>query len=215
MIKQILFDCGGVLVELNFRQLMEEISGNKELADAFISRLWSPGSPWLRYDSGELNTTQVEAAMKEYLPQEFHNTLEAFLSRWLDVLPPMAGMEELVDELKAQGLGCYVLSNFSEGFQQMPAKTPVLQKMDGMVISYETHLLKPDPEAYYNALNTFGLKAEETLFVDDNAHNVDAAIACGLAGYHFTTADLFRRYLQNAGLLPENREGNGYEKEEW
>lgn len=215
MIKQILFDCGGVLVELNFRQLMEEISGNKELADAFISRLWSPGSPWLRYDSGELNTTQVEAAMKEYLPQEFHNTLEAFLSRWLDVLPPMAGMEELVDELKAQGLGCYVLSNFSEGFQQMPAKTPVLQKMDGMVISYETHLLKPDPEAYYNALNTFGLKAEGTLFVDDNAHNVDAAIACGLAGYHFITADLFRRYLQNAGLLPENREGNGYEKEEW
>ncbi len=203
MIKQILFDCGGVLVELNFRQLMEEISGSKELADAFISRLWSPGSPWLRYDSGELNTQQVEIALKAYLPQEFHNALEAFVSRWLDVLPPMAGMEELVDQIQAQGLGCYVLSNFSEGFQQMPAKTPVLQKMDGMVISYETHLLKPDPAAYYNALNLYGLKAEETLFVDDNAHNVDAAIACGLAGYHFITADAFRAYLYNAGILPK------------
>lgn len=207
MIKQILFDCGGVLVELNFRQLMEEISGSAELADAFISRLWSPGSPWLRYDSGELNTAQVvEAAMKEYLPQEFHSALEAFVSRWLDVLPPMAGMEELVDQIQAHGLGCYVLSNFSEGFQQMPAKTPVLQKMDGMVISYETHLLKPDPEAYYNALNRYGLKAAETLFVDDNAHNVDAAIACGLEGYHFTTPDAFRTYLHDAGILSRETE---------
>jgi len=201
MIRNILFDCGGVLAELNFRELMAEISGSQEAAEAFISRLWNPDSPWLRYDSGELNTQQVEAALKEYLPQEFHSRMEAFVSRWLEALPPMAGMEEIVDELKAQGLGCYVLSNFSEGFKQMPAQAPVLQKMDGLVISYETHLLKPDPEAYYNALNTYGLKAEETLFVDDNLYNVDAAIACGLAGYHFTTPAAFRTYLLQKGIL--------------
>lgn len=201
MIKQILFDCGGVLAELNFRSIMEEICGEKAIADYFISRLWSPDSPWLKYDSGELNTQQVCDAIKAYMPRAYHSYLEAFVERWLEALPPMAGMEEIVDEIKEQGLGCYVLSNFSEGFKQMPAKTPMLQKMNGMVISYETHLLKPDPAAFYNALNTYGLKAEETLFVDDNASNVEAAIACGLAGYHFATADAFRQYLQNAGLI--------------
>lgn len=205
MIKQILFDCGGVLAELNFRSLMEEISGSKEAADAFISRLWNEDSPWLKYDSGELNTQQVEAALKEYLPEEFHTSLEAFVSRWLEALPPMAGMEELVGELKSAGYGCYILSNFSEGFQKMPAQLPVLTQMDGLVISYQTHLLKPDPAAFYNALNTYGLKAEETLFVDDNLYNVDAAIACGMAGYHFTTPDAFRTHLLERGILEVDR----------
>ena len=201
MIKQILFDCGGVLAELNFRSLMEQISGSPEAADAFIGRLWNPDSPWLRYDSGELNTAQVEAALKDYMPKEFHHALEAFVARWLEALPPMAGMEEIVDEIKARGLGCYVLSNFSEGFRKMPAQLPVLGKMDGLVISYETHLMKPDPAAFYNALNLCDLKAEETLFVDDNLYNVDAAIACGLAGYHFTTPEAFRTYLVEMGIL--------------
>ena len=205
MIKQILFDCGGVLAELNFRTLMEQISGSKEAADAFISRLWNPDSPWLKYDNGELNTVQVEAALKEYLPAEFHKSLEAFVARWLEALPPMAGMEEIVDEIKAWGLGCYVLSNFSEGFQKMPAQLPVLAQMDGLVISYETHLMKPDPEAFYYALRTYDLTAEETLFVDDNLYNVDAAIACGLAGYHFTTPDAFRTYLLERGILEADK----------
>ena len=205
MIKQILFDCGGVLAELNFRSLMEEISGSKEAADAFIRRLWNDDSPWLRYDSGELNTQQVEIALKEYLPAQFHNWMEAFVKRWLEALPPMAGMDEIVDELKSKGLGCYVLSNFSEGFKQMPAQLPVLAKMDGLVISYETHLLKPDPEAFYNALNLCNLKAEETLFVDDNLYNVEAAIACGLGGYHFTTPDAFRTYLLERGILEADK----------
>ena len=207
MIKQILFDCGGVLAELNFRSLMEEISGSKEAADAFIGRLWNQDSPWLKYDSGELNTVQVEAALKEYMPKEFHKPLEAFVARWLEALPPMAGMEEIVDAIKAQGLGCYILSNFSEGFQKMPAQLPVLSRMDGLVISYQTHLMKPDPAAFFNALNLCGIQAEETLFVDDNAYNVDAAIGCGLAGYHFTTAEAFRAYLQETGILPAEVNG--------
>ena len=205
MIKQILFDCGGVLAELNFRALMEEISGSKEAAEAFISRLWNPDSPWLRYDSGELNTQQVEIALQEYLPAEFHNCMEAFVARWLEALPPMAGMDKIVDEIKAQGLGCYVLSNFSEGFKKMPEQVPVLQKMDGLVISYQTHLMKPDPAAFYNALNTYGLTAEETLFVDDNLYNVEAAIACGLEGYHFTTPEAFRTHLLERGILEVDR----------
>ena len=205
MIKQILFDCGGVLAELNFRALMEEISGSKEAADAFIARLWNADSPWLRYDSGELNTVQVEAALQDYMPQEFHKAMEAFVERWLEALPPMEGMEEIVDELKTRGLKCYVLSNFSEGFQKMPAQLPVLAQMDGLVISYETHLMKPDPEAFYNALKLCGLKAEETLFVDDNLYNVDAAIACGLEGYHFTTPDAFQTYLLERGILEADK----------
>ena len=65
MIKQFLFDCGAVLVELNFRQLVEEITGSKTVAEDFIRLLWSADSPWLRYDRGDLNTAQVREAQLE------------------------------------------------------------------------------------------------------------------------------------------------------
>ena len=112
MIKQILFDCGGVLVELNFRSLMENITGDPSLADLFIKHLWCHGSPWLRYDRGELNTQQVVPALKDFMPPELRGYIDAFVSRWLEALPPIKEMDEIVDEIKAAGLGCYILSNF-------------------------------------------------------------------------------------------------------
>lgn len=202
MIKQILFDCGGVLAELNFRQLMEKISGSRETADYFISRLWSPESPWLRYDSGELNTEQIMAELKQYMQEEYHGYLEEFVNRWLEALPPMEGMEQIVDELKAQGYPCYLLSNFSEGFAKMPERTPVLQKLDGMVISYQVHMLKPDPAIYRYTAEKFGYALHETLFVDDSLHNVEGARAVGMEAYQFTTPEAFRAYLQQREILP-------------
>ena len=83
----------------------------------------------------------------------------------------------------------------------MPERTPVLAKMDGMVISYEVHMLKPDPEIFLYTLRKFGLKAEETLFVDDNAHNVEAANALGMTAYQFTTPEAFRNYLRKLEIL--------------
>ena len=203
MIKQIIFDCGAVLVELNFRQLMEEITGSKELAEGFIRHLWSPDSPWLLYDRGLLNTQQMQAAVVEYMPPAYREAAEVFAHRWLEALPPMDGMEEIVDAIKERGYPCYILSNFSEGFQEMPSRTPVLQKMDGMVISYEIHMLKPDPEIFLYTLDKFGLTAAETLFVDNNLQNVEAARELGIVSYQFTTPDAFRNYLKSQGILPE------------
>ena len=201
MIKQILFDCGGVLVELNFRDLMRQICGSEEIADLFIRKLWSPDSPWLRYDKGELNTQQVKVELKNYMPAQYHSYMEAFVNRWLEALPPMAGMEEIVDAIKERGYPCYLLSNFSEGFQLMPERTPVLQKLDGMVISYQIQMLKPDPEIYLYTAQKLGFVPEETLFVDDNLHNVEAAAAVGMESYQFTTPEAFRAYLQESGIL--------------
>ena len=201
MIKQFLFDCGAVLVELNFRQLVEEITGSKTQAEEFIRLLWSADSPWLRFDSGELNTRQVREALREYMPPQYREATEAFTHRWLEALPPMAGMDELVGQLKDKGYPCYLLSNFSEGFRLMPERTPVLHKMDGMVISYEIHMLKPDPAIFRYTLDKFGIKAEETLFIDDNLHNVEAARELGIVSYQFTTPEAFRNYLHEQGIL--------------
>lgn len=202
MIKQILFDCGGVLVELNFRELMLKLSGSQEITEYFMNRIWHPDSPWLRYDSGELNTDEVKEELKKFMPEQYHTYLEEFVERLPEALPVMEGMEPIVDALQAHGYPCYLLSNFSERFEVMPERTPVLKKLDGMVVSYQLRMLKPDPQIYLRTAQILGINLEETLFVDDNLHNIEASEKVGMTGFQFKNPDDFRAYLQEKGILP-------------
>lgn len=201
MIKQILFDCAGVLAQMKFKDTMRQIAGDEETAEYFIKNIWREGSPWLLYDKGELNTSNVLMELKKFMPEKYHTYMEIFVKNLLDALPPMEGMDEIVDALHAQGYPCYLLSNFTDQFEGMPERVPVLKKLDGMVVSYRIHLLKPDPAIYLYAAETFGIKPEETLFVDDVLANVEGARKVGMQGYLFTTSEAFEKYLKERGIL--------------
>ena len=62
-------------------------------------------------------------------------------------------------------------------------------------------LLKPDPAIYYLALDRFGLRPGEALFVDDRQINVDGAEAIGMKAHLFTSAQALRARLEAEGLL--------------
>ena len=201
MIKQILFDCAGVLAQMRFRDLMLKISGSEEIADYLMTHIWQPDSPWLLYDKGELNTSAIKAAMRDYMEPAYRTYVETFVDTWMEGLPPMEDMEQIVDALHEKGYRCYLLSNFSERFQEMPRQIPVLNKLDGTVVSYEIHMLKPDTEIFLHTAKLLGFKPEETIFVDDTAHNVEGAKKAGMESYLFTSPAAFRTYLQERGIL--------------
>lgn len=71
-----------------------------------------------------------------------------------------------------------------------------------IVVSGTEKLVKPDPAIYHLALNRFGLKPDEALFVDDRQDNVDAAAAVGMHGVLFTDTATLRAELTRQGLLP-------------
>jgi HAD superfamily hydrolase (TIGR01509 family) len=56
---------------------------------------------------------------------------------------------------------------------------------DIRIVSYEVKLLKPEPAIYFLALQRAGAKAEECVFIDDMAVNVEAARALGIASVHY------------------------------
>lgn len=201
MIKNILFDCAGVLTQMNFRGLMLDISGSEELADSLVANLWQPGSPWLLYDKGELNSRQIVGELKNFLPVVLHPYLQTLIDRLLEAFPPMEGMEALVDQLHQKGYSCYLLSNFPDRFAGLPAITPILQKLDGMVISYQIHMLKPDPAIFLRAAQILGIEPNETIFIDDNAPNVLSAKTVGMAGHHFTSVEDLKSHFLQAGIL--------------
>ena len=68
--------------------------------------------------------------------------------------------------------------------------------MEDMVISGVEHVMKPDTRIFELALQRFGIKAEETMFIDDNPKNVAAANALGITGILFEGKDKLQLELE-------------------
>ncbi len=117
---------------------------------------------------------------------------------------PVPGMPELVAELDARGVPLFGITNFSADFWPpfRAREAAFFDRFRDIVVSGEESLLKPDPAIYWLALDRFGLRPEDALFVDDRQINVDGAEAIGIRSHLFTGADDLRGRLNAEGLLP-------------
>jgi 2-haloacid dehalogenase len=109
----------------------------------------------------------------------------------------------IVEQLDARGVPLFAITNFSADFWPPfhAREQAFFARFRDIVVSGEEKLLKPDPAIYYRALDRFGLKPGEALFVDDRKINVDGALAVGMKAHIFTDAEDLRRRLQSEGLL--------------
>ncbi|MGZ8999331.1 MAG: HAD family hydrolase [Allosphingosinicella sp.] len=135
---------------------------------------------------------------------EYAHLIEAWGSRFGETISdPIPGMHEIVGALDERGVPLFAITNFSADFWP-----PFFEKEKGffacfrdIVVSGEVKLLKPDPAIYFLALDRFGLRPQDALFVDDRQINVDGAEAVGLHAHLFTTAEDLRTRLEVVGLL--------------
>jgi putative hydrolase of the HAD superfamily len=106
--------------------------------------------------------------------------------------------------VKQRGLLTAIVSNMGDSVHEhMVRELPWLSRFDVLVWSYQLGVAKPDPAIYRYALEKLGTRPAETLFVDDKAENVDAAIALGMKGLIFSTVEKLRADLINSGLSRE------------
>ena len=77
---------------------------------------------------------------------------------------------------------------------------PSFARFEGIVVSGEHGLAKPDPELYGVLVRRFDVDPRTTVFVDDKDSNVEAAAALGFTGVVFTTPEVLRRDLARLGL---------------
>lgn len=116
---------------------------------------------------------------------------------------PIAGTWDILDRLQARDRPLYAITNFgAETWPQALALHPRLGTVfRDTVVSSHVRLLKPQAEIYRLLLSRNGLVAEECLFIDDNAANVEGARAVGMAAHHFTTPEALEAELIRLGLL--------------
>ena len=118
------------------------------------------------------------------------------------LLGPVDGMADLVAELRAAGVRLLGLTNWSaETFPPARTRYEFLSWFDGIVVSGEEGVIKPDARIFRILLERYGIAADEAVFIDDNPGNAAAAQALGIHGIHFRSPELLRRELETLGIL--------------
>lgn len=181
MIKNVIFDLGGVVLGRDFKRL-GEVLGN---TFAFISADEAFPEYWSEFDRGTYTREEVTRMLAEDYNLTFEDANEQ-VQRLLELLQPIPETERLIRELKAKGIRCYVLSNMSKEFYAELLKFPIFELFDGAVVSYQERVNKPDAKIYETILSRYSLEPSETVFADDKAANTEAASRFGI---HTVTYD--------------------------
>ena len=200
MLKNIIFDMGNVLTEYEPECFIERVGITDAADKQQLMREIFLSQEWKLNDKGELDEAQLEEIVLKRIDKHLHEAAHRLIYGWDRLSKPIDGMAQLVRDCKAAGLGIYLLSNASRRQPKYWVNIPGSEYFDGTFVSAFHLCLKPSGEIFHRALNTFGLKAEECLFVDDTFVNVDGARRVGMMGFHFTgDADALRKAIRNMG----------------
>ena len=200
MIKNILFDMGNVLIHFARKVFLDRLDVSEEdklllMREVFLS------VEWVQMDRGTLREETAAPLMCQRLPEHLHSAVHSLVSLWDNPMLPIAGMAELVEDLKDNGYGIYLLSNASVRQHEYWPKIPGWQSFDGKIISADEKVMKPHPDYYLRALDRFKLIPGECVFVDDVPANIEGAMYCGIPGIVFHgDVLLLRKQLHAKGI---------------
>ena len=197
----VVFDLGGVLLNWDPRHLYRRLfDGDDAAMEAFLRDVCT--EEWNeRQDAGR---TFADAAA-ELLPAHADKAhmIHAFGARFDEMVPgAIAGTVDIVRELKRGGVPVYALTNWSaETFPSQRTRFDFLAEFDGIVVSGEEGVIKPDVRIFRILLDRYSIDPHTAVFIDDNPANARAAAALGIHGIHFQSPELLRRELEALGLL--------------
>ena len=200
MIKNILFDMGQVLIRFDQKYFIKRLGIEDADLDLLLREVYR-SVEWVQMDRGTLREADAFRSISTRLPERLHDAAWKLICMWDRPILEVAGMYELVEELKGLGYGIYLLSNASVRQHDYWPRIPASRFFDGKLISADVHVIKPQPEIYRLCLEKFGLQAEECFFIDDAPANIEGALCCGIAGAVFHgDAKLLRSQLRTAGI---------------
>ena len=184
MIKNIIFDMGNVLLDYNPDAAMQMLGINEKAKPVIMKELFG-GNEWVQLDLGNISVDEAYESIKQRIPEEYHKDLRKCIDGWDVCMVPVEGAKEFCEAVKSNGFGVYVLSNAHISFYSYFPRYFDLDFFDGVVVSADVHTVKPDIKIYKHLLEKYSLKAEECLFIDDRADNVDGALKSGMKAVQF------------------------------
>lgn len=184
-VSAIVLDIGNVICEWNPQKLVASAFDDASQHEQALQD--TVGHPdWLSLDRGtmELDVAINNARERSSLDplcigQLYHNTPVS--------LTPLPETVEGIRQAHEAGMPLYVLSNMQKHcWEHMSEQFDFWDCFTKVVVSCDVKLIKPDAAIYEYVIRECGLEPSSTVFVDDMAVNIEAAIACGWQGVQMT-----------------------------
>lgn len=183
-IKNLLFDQGGVIVDIERDRCLEELRRlGMEAPERFVG-LYKQDGPFFALENGDITLDEFHDALRPLMPSGVTNEQMDYAFSSFIVGIPLHRLQALRQLRKRYKT--YILSNTNPlMFEGVIARNfaqeglDVNAYFDGVTVSYLAHSNKPDRKIFDYAIATMGIVPEETLFFDDGQENLDAASRLG------------------------------------
>lgn len=195
-IKNIIFDFGGVLLDWNPRYLYRTFFRNEKEMEYFLANICT--NEWnAEQDRGRPFSEGIKLLQSQH--PEYKEAIQLFGDKWEDMLKgEILDGVKLLQEFKGQNYRIWGLTNWSaETIQIAYRKYDLFKLFDGIVVSGEEKLIKPDKRIYQVLLDRYKLNPEESVFIDDTPANIKTAQEMGFYAVLFDNIINVREQLSN------------------
>jgi len=195
MIKNIIFDLGGVLIDWNPKYVFLDVfKGNEKKMNWFFKNICT--EEWnLNQDAGYSLEKATNDLIKLY--PNYKSYIEMYYGRWEEMLGGEINKSVWILNKLIPQFEVFALTNWSaETFPVALKKFNFLRSFKDIIVSGKEKLIKPDPEIFNLAIKRFKIKPNETIFIDDNINNIISAKKMNFITHHFKTPEKLIEYLE-------------------
>lgn len=180
MIKNIIFDLGNVLVNVEYERFINRILDDGVTEKQYKDFFKGANYRLLGYESGVISTEQFVDKCVSGLSLKM--PVGEFSDAFNDMFTEITEMSALVKKLAEEGkFNLFLLSNTSPlHFEYIKQNFSYVNLLQKFALSYELKSLKPDDEIYEKTISHLGIVPEESLFIDDLPENCNAANRFGI-----------------------------------
>ena len=201
MYKNIIFDFGGVVVQFNPKDFLMDHFMNKR-AEEIVYELTFGSQEWQDLDRGIITREEGNAAMLENAARVNRVfEVQTVIDEWPAILRTKESTVHTMQKLKAAGYRLYYLTNIPADIMDELRQRDWFSLFDGGVASCDVHLCKPEPAIYTTLMQTCNLAYDESIFIDDNKVNAQAAYNLGITGILYKNPKSFERALHACGIV--------------
>ena len=198
-IDTVIFDIGNVLIPWDPRWLFRKLLPDEAALERFMSE--TDFMQWnAQHDAGQAFEHGIDKQGASF--PHYRHLFQAYFERWEETIaPPIQGCVSLARKLRAAGYRTLVLTNFSaETFPRAIRLNPFLTEFEGIVVSGEEKMMKPEPAIYRLLCERYAIQAASAVFIDDSLQNVEGARRIGMHALHFKTVEQLHGDLEALGI---------------
>lgn len=203
MYKNVIFDFGGVVIDFNPRNFLMDRFMNKH-AEEIVYDLTFGSQEWQDLDRGTITRAVANRIMLEnaaHVNRVFE--VQTVIDEWASILHTKKTTVKVIKDLKAAGYRLFYLTNMATDIMDELRQREWFSLFDDGVASCDVHLCKPEPEIYTTLMRKCSLAYDESIFVDDNKVNAQAAYNLGITGILYKNPKSFQRALGVCGIQLE------------